>query len=168
MPPWGGSQTPARGRQKANLLGHGFIDQMSLDALAQSLRRWKEDCESVELKRYAKREWGAETGFFYLSSGPKRQSTVGSAAAALFRKVRSYLSISRTKSVNENKLPAGKASINRSVQSPETLGFGIPTEDISTELADPLIIGLGQRNRRTAAETASTVVFRKSENDEHH
>ena len=136
--------------------------------LAQSLRRWKEDCESVELKRYARREWGAETGFFYLQSGPKRQSSVHSVAAALFRIVRSVLSIYRSRSVNEDKLPAGKASINRSVQTPKILGSGIPTEDISTELADPLIIGLGQKNHRTAAEIATAVIFRKSENDEHH
>lgn len=141
---------------------------MSPDALAQSLRRWKEDSASAELKRYARREWGAETGFFYLHSGPKRQSSVRSAVAALFREVRSYLSIFRSKSVNENKLPAGEASISRSVQSPEILGFGIPNEDVGTELSDPLIIGLGQKNHRTAAEIAPELISSRSENDEHH
>ena len=133
--------------------------------LAQSLRRWKEDCAPVELKRYARREWGAETGFFYLHSGPKRQSSVRSVAVALFRIVRSLLSITRSRSMNEDKLPASETSIN---QSPEIPGSGIPTEDFSTELADPMIIGLGQKNHRTAVETASAVIFRKSENDEHH
>jgi hypothetical protein len=68
-------------------------------------------------------------------------------------------------SMNEDKLPASETSIN---QSPEIPGSGIPIEDFSTELADPLIIGLGQSNHPTAAETASAVIFRKSENDEHH
>ena len=133
--------------------------------LAQSLRRWKEDCASVELKRYARREWGAETGFFYLHSGPKRQSSVRSVAVALFRIVRSLLSITRSRSMNEDKLPASETSIDHSLEIP---GSGIPTEDVSTELADPLIIGLGQKNHRIPAETASAVIFRKSENDEHH
>jgi hypothetical protein len=136
--------------------------------LAQSLRGWKEDCAPVELKRYARREWGAETGFFYLHSGPKRHSSVRSVAVALFRIVRSLLSITRSRSENKDKLPPIKAMINQSLQSPEILGSGIPTEDVSTELADLRIIGLGQKNHRTAAETASAVIFRKSENDEHH
>jgi hypothetical protein len=142
---------------------------MSPDArLAQSLRRWREDFEPVELKRYARREWGAETGFFYLHSGPKRQSSVRSAAAALFRIAHSFLSVFRSRSANENKLPAGRASVDRSIRFRENQEFGIINEDVDTELADPLIIGLGQKNHRTAAEISSAVIFRRSENDEHH
>jgi len=133
--------------------------------LAQSLRRWKEDCAPVELKRYARREWGAETCFLHPHNGSKRQSSGRSVAIALFRIIRSLLSITRSMSMNEDKLPASETSIN---QSPEIPGSGIPIEDFSTELADPLIIGLGQSNHPTAAETASAVIFRKSENDEHH
>lgn len=136
--------------------------------LAQSLRRWKEDCAPVELKRYARREWGAETCFLHPDSHSKHQSSVPSVAVALFRMVRSLLNITLSRSVNEDKLPAGKASINQFVQSPEIPLSGIPTEDVNTELADALIIGLGQSNHPTAAETASAVIFRKSENDEHH
>lgn len=105
--------------------------------LAQSLRRWKDDrapVELIELKRYARREWGAEPCFFHLHSGPKRQSSLRSVAVALFRMVRSSLRITRSRLVNEDKLPAGKASINQSSEIP---GSGIPTEDVSTELTDP-------------------------------
>ncbi len=133
--------------------------------LAQSLRRWKEDCAPVELKRYTRREWGAEPCFLHLHSGSKRQSSVRSVAVALFRMVQSSLNITRSRSMNEDKLPASETSINK---SPEIPGSGIPIKDVSTEMTVPLNIGLGQRNHPTAAETASAVVFRKSENDEHH
>ena len=141
---------------------------MSTDALSQSLRRWKEDSAPDELKRYARREWGAETGFFYLHSGPKRQSSVRSSTAALFRMIQSLLSIARNKSVNKSKPPAGKASTNRSVRSPEIRGLGNPNEDVGTELADSLIRGLGQKNHRTGAEIASALISGGSEDDEHH
>ena len=119
---------------------------MPLDLLlAQSLRRWKEDCAPVELKRYARREWGAETCFLHPHSGSKRPSSVQSVAVALFRRVQSLLGIARSRSVNENKLPANKASISKSVKPPDIPSSGITTEDVSTGLADPLIIGWGTR-----------------------
>jgi len=136
--------------------------------LAQSLRRWKEDCAPVELKRYAKREWGAETCFLHPHSGSKRPASVRPVAVALFRMVRSLLGITRSGLVNENKLPASKASINKSVQSPEIPSSGITTEDVSTGLADPLIIGLRHENHRTAVESASAAILHKSEIDQRH
>jgi hypothetical protein len=130
---------------------------MSLDLLlAQSLRRWKEDYVSVELKRYARCELGAETCILRPHSGSERPSLVQSSAVALFRRVQSLPSIARSRSVNENKLPAGKASISKSVKSPDIPSSSTTTEDVSTGLADHLIIGLGDENRRTAAEPAST------------
>ncbi|MCJ7463872.1 MAG: hypothetical protein MUO81_03930 [Thermoplasmata archaeon] len=67
---------------------------MSLDAmLAQSLRRWREDCAPIDLKRYAKREWGAETCFLLPSRGSNSPYSAHIAAVALIRIVRSLLSI---------------------------------------------------------------------------
>jgi len=136
--------------------------------LAQSLRRWKEDCAPVELKRYARREWGAETCYLHPHSGSKRPSYVRSAAVVLFRMVQSLLGITRSRLANDNKLPASKASINKSVQSPEIPSSGITTEDVSTGLADPLIIGLGHKNHQTAVESASAAIFHKSKIDQRH
>ena len=136
--------------------------------LAQSLRRWKEDCAPVELKRYARREWGAETCFLHQHSGSKRPSSVRSVTVALFHMVRSLLGITRSRLVNENKLSASRASEDQPVQSPEIPSFSITTEDVSTGLADPLIIGLGHENHRTTVESASATIFHKSKTDQRH
>jgi hypothetical protein len=142
---------------------------MSLDAmLAQSLRRWREDCAPIDLKRYAKREWGAETCFLLPSRGSSSPYSAHIAAVALIRIVGSLLSITWIRSTKENGLPARRASVNQSVQSPKIPHSSIQGEDVRQELADSLIVGLGSEGHRITAETTSTVIPRKSEIDEHH
>jgi len=159
----------ARGRQKANQLRHDLLDRMTPNAmLAQSLRKWREDCAPVELKRYAKREWGAETCFLLPGTRSKGRYSTRPRFAALFQIIRSLLSIPRSKSATESGLRARRASVNQSVQSPEIPAPSILCEGLRPGLADSPIISLGPEEHRITAETASALTLRKHEVDEHH
>lgn len=137
---------------------------MSLDLLlAESFRRWKEDRAPIELKRYARREWGAETCFLHLHSRSKHLSSGHSVAVALSRMVQSLLGITRSRPVNEDRPPANNVSVSKPVHSTEVPSSSIASEDVSTGPADPLIIGLGDKKSRTDAESAPTAIPHTSE-----